>query len=267
MRVLLTNDDGYHAPGLAVLERIAAKVATEIWVVAPAEEQSGTGRSLTLTRPIRVRRHGERRYAVSGTPTDSVMMALTELMPERPDLILSGVNRGANLGEDVFYSGTVSAAMEGALAGVPSVALSQRYATHGQGDAVSFAAAEAWGERVLRPLIGLDLGPRTLVNVNFPPVAAEDVRGICVARQGLRDYGRARMEKRRDPRGYDYYWLALTRVPHRPAEGTDLDGAAEGYVTVTPLAMDLTHQAGMVPLQDALSAIGPDAVGPASGAA
>jgi 5'-nucleotidase len=144
MRILLTNDDGVHAPGLAVLEAIARTFSDDIWIVAPSEEQSGAGHSLTLTRPVRLRRHDERRFSVTGTPTDSVMMALGLVLKDTPpDLILSGVNRGGNLGEDVTYSGTVSAAMEGALAGVPSIALSQDYAREGMGDNVPFAAAEA----------------------------------------------------------------------------------------------------------------------------
>ena len=246
MRILLTNDDGYHAPGLAALERIAATLSDDVTVVAPAEEQSGTGRALTLTRPMRLRRFGERRYAVSGTPTDAVMMALAELMRDAPpDLILSGVNRGANLGEDVAYSGTVSAAMEGALAGIRSVALSQRYPEQGMGDGVSFATAEAWGERVLRPLIKLDWAPRTLINVNFPSLAPDRVRGIRVVGQGLRDYGRVTMDKRTDPRGYDYYWLAMGRPPHTPAHSTDLEAVADGCVAVTPLHLDLTHRASL----------------------
>jgi 5'-nucleotidase len=256
VRVLLTNDDGYHAPGLAVLERLAARVATEVWLVAPAEDQSGTARSLTLTRPLRVRRFDDRRFAVTGTPTDAVMMALAELMPAKPDLILSGVNRGANLGEDVLYSGTVAAAMEGALAGIRSIALSQRYAVQGRGDAVSFDAAEGWGERVLRPLLDLPLAPRTLLNVNFPPVPAAEVAGVRVVRQGLRDYGRARMEKAQDPRGYDYYWLALGRVAHTAADDTDLDAASGGFVTVTPLHLDLTHDPGLAMVADALGHMG-----------
>ena len=204
MRILLTNDDGYHAPGLAVLETLAATLSDDVWVVAPAEEQSGTGRSLTLTRPIRLRRFGEKRFAVAGTPTDAVMMALGELMRDkRPDLVLSGVNRGANLGEDVFYSGTVAAAMEAALAGIPAIALSQRYADQGMGDTVTFDAAAAWGERVLRPLVARAMPSRTLVNVNFPAIAPDAVKGVRVVAQGLRDYGRARLDKRTDPRGYD----------------------------------------------------------------
>lgn len=136
MRILLTNDDGIFAPGLTVLEAIARQFSDDIWIVAPAEEQSGAGHSLTLSRPVRLRQHDERRFSVSGTPTDAVMMGLREVMPQAPDLILSGVNRGANLGDDVTYSGTVSAAIEGALAGIRSIALSQVYASEGMGDAV-----------------------------------------------------------------------------------------------------------------------------------
>ncbi|WP_404339456.1 5'/3'-nucleotidase SurE [Sphingomonas sp. MMS12-HWE2-04] len=243
MRILLTNDDGYHARGLAVLERIARTFSDDITVVAPAEEQSGKGRSLTLTEPFRVRRHGDNRFAVRGTPTDCVMFALAEVMKDaKPDLILSGVNRGGNLAEDVSYSGTVSAAMEGALAGIRSVALSQRYAQTGAGDQVPFDTAEAWGVRALSPLLDLDWAPRTLVNINFPPIAAEEVKGIKPVSQGLRDYGRVGLDKRVDPRGFPYYWLAMGRLPIVPLPDTDLEAIEQGYVTVTPLHLDLTHR-------------------------
>ena len=249
MRILLSNDDGIHAPGLAVLERIARTLSDDVTVVAPIEEQSGKGRSLTLTEPVRLRAFGEKRWAVTGTPTDAVMIALAEIMMDaKPDLILSGVNRGANLGEDVSYSGTVAAAMEGAHAGIRSIALSQRYAGSGLGDAVTFAAAEAWGERVLRTLVDTPFAPRTLVNVNFPPVAAEDVQGIRVVAQGMRDYGRLQLDRRTDPRGFDYYWLRLGRIPHTPTEATDLEAIEHGHITVTPLHLDLTHRASLAML-------------------
>jgi 5'-nucleotidase len=252
MRILLTNDDGYHARGLAVLERIARTISDDITVVAPAEEQSGKGRSLTLTEPFRVRPHGDDRYAVKGTPTDCVMFALAEVMADaKPDLILSGVNRGGNLAEDVSYSGTVSAAMEGALAGIRSIALSQRYARSGMGDAVPFDTAEAWGERVLRPLLDVDMEPRTLVNINFPPIAADAVQGIKVVSQGFRDYGRVALDKRLDPRGFPYYWLAMGRMPHQAVPDTDLDAIEAGFVTVTPLQLDLTHRESMDRLRGA----------------
>jgi 5'-nucleotidase len=242
MRILLTNDDGIGAPGLAVLERIAAPLATDLWVVAPLEEQSGTGHSLTLTRPIRLHKMGEQRFAVAGTPTDAVMMALAHLMKDaRPDLILSGVNRGANLAEDATYSGTVSAAMEGALAGVPSIALSQDYARAGMGADVPFAAAEAWGERVLKPLLDYPMARGTLLNVNFPACLPEDVQGVRVVQQGLRDYGRLRIDKRTDPRGFSYYWFGLAHAVETPGHQTDLEAVADGFVAVTPLHLDMTR--------------------------
>lgn len=243
MRILLTNDDGVHARGLEVLERIARALSDDITIVAPLEEQSGKGRSLSLTEPVRLRKFGERRFAVTGTPTDAVMMALAEIMRDGPpDLILSGVNRGANLAEDVSYSGTVSAAMEGALAGIRSVALSQRYGDVAPGERVSFDAAEQWGERALRPLLDADWAPRTLMNINFPPIPASQIAGIKPVHQGLRDYGRLKLDKRTDPRGFDYYWLGLGRVPHTPVADTDLEAIEMGYITVTPLHLDMTHR-------------------------
>ena len=250
MRILLTNDDGVHARGLALLEEIARRLSDDVWIVAPADEQSGAGHSLTLTAPIRLRRLDNRRYAVAGTPTDAVMMALAHVMKDhRPDLILSGINRGANLAEDCTYSGTVSAAMEGALAGVPSIALSQSYARQGMGDAVPFGVAEGWTERVLRDLIAVPMAPRTLVNVNFPALPADDVRGVRVTRQGLRDYGRLKIEARTDPRGYDYFWFGLGAMVETPRHDTDLEAIADGYVAVTPLHLDLTHDPSLASLR------------------
>lgn len=248
MRILLTNDDGIHAPGLKVLEAIAQRFSDDIWVCAPAEEQSGAGHSLTLSRPVRMRRHDDRRFSVTGTPTDAVMMALRKAMPAPPDVILSGVNRGANLGDDVTYSGTVSAAIEGALAGIPSIALSQVYAREGMGDTVPFAAAEAWGERVLRPLLDTPFAPRTMVNVNFPALPAAEVRGIRVVRQGFHDYARGSVVEAMDPRGYPYFWFGLHGIEHTPGHATDLEAIQDGYVSVTPLHLDLTHDASLAAL-------------------
>lgn len=253
MRILLSNDDGYHAPGLKVLEQIAAELSDDVWIVAPAEEQSGTGRSLTLTRPLRVHRFGERRFAVAGTPTDAVMMGLAELMDGPPDLILSGVNRGGNLAEDVMYSGTVSAALEGALAGIPSVALSQRYGAGEPGAEVSFDIAAEWGARVVRALVAADWAPRTVVNVNFPAPDAGAVKGIKVVPQGLRDYGRVRFERRTDPRGFDYHWLALGSIAAPEDGNTDLAQVAQGWITVTPLHLDLTHHPSLASLERAFA--------------
>jgi 5'-nucleotidase len=249
VRILLTNDDGYHAPGMAVLEAIARQLSDDIWVCAPAEEQSGAGHSLTLSRPIRIRQHEERRFSCSGTPTDSVMMAVGKIMPEKPDLILSGVNRGANLGDDVTYSGTVSAAIEGALAGVPAIALSQVYATEGMADSIPFAVAEQWGVKVLRPLLQHKMPPRTVLNVNFPAIAPDDVKGVRITRQGFHDYSRGTIVEGTDPRGYPYYWFGLHGIEHSPAHDSDLEAIADGFISITPLHLDLTHDASLAALR------------------
>lgn len=249
MRILLTNDDGYNAPGLFVLEKIAAHFSEDIWVCAPHEEQSGAGHSLTLNRPVRLRQHAEKRFSVTGTPTDAVTMALRKVLPGPPELILSGVNRGANLGDDITYSGTVSAAIEGALAGIRSVALSQVYTREGMGDAVPFEAAERWGEKVLRPLIDMPFAERTMVNVNFPPMAAAEVKGIRVVRQGFHDYARGSLIEGTDPRGFPYFWFGLHGIEHTPGHDTDLEAISDGYVAVTPLQLDLTHDASLAALR------------------
>ncbi|MBO9576385.1 MAG: 5'/3'-nucleotidase SurE [Sphingobium sp.] len=253
MRILLTNDDGYHAPGLKVLEEIARTLSDDIWVVAPQEEQSAAGHSLTISRPLRIRQHGEKRYGISGTPTDAVMMAIGHLMKDaRPDLILSGVNRGANLAEDVTYSGTVSAAMEGAIMGVRSIALSQVYAREGMGDDIPFSAAAAWGERVVRALIAQPARSKTLINVNFPAIPADEVKGIKVARQGFHDVERNRIVSCVDPRGYPYFWFGLDHSDAAP-QGSDLEACSQGYVTVTPLHFDLTHYELLADLEATLN--------------
>ena len=250
MRILLTNDDGINAPGLVTLEAIARQLSDDIWIVAPSEEQSGAGHSLTLTRPLRIRQHSERRFSVTGTPTDSVMLALGKVMDAKPDLILSGVNRGANLAEDVTYSGTVAAAMEGTLAGIRSIALSQAYSREGAGDDVSFACAEEWGAKVLRPLLDVALPEKTLLNVNFPATTPDAVKGVRVTAQGFRDYSRLGIVTNRDPRGYDYHWFALGGAKETPAHATDLEAVIEGYIAVTPLTLDLTDRATIAALAE-----------------
>ncbi|MEM8919252.1 MAG: 5'/3'-nucleotidase SurE [Pseudomonadota bacterium] len=254
MRILLTNDDGFDAPGMKVLLDIAQTLSNDLWIVAPSDEQSGAGHSLTITRPLRIRQRGDQQYSVDGTPTDSVMMAVAKIMKDGPpDLILSGVNRGANLGEDVTYSGTVSAAMEGALAGIPSIALSQCYARGDLGNDVPFDAALRWGEKVLRPLIKQSMDHRTLVNINFPAVPANDVKGVRVVSQGIRDYGRLQIVSNRDPRGFEYHWFGLGPMVETPAHSTDLEATADGYVSVTPLHLDLTHYESIEALEQLYS--------------
>ena len=242
MRILLTNDDGIHAPGLEVLEAIAGELSHDVWVCAPSEENSGAGHSLTLHMPVRLVEHGERRFSVTGTPTDAVNLALRKLFADRmPDLIISGINNGENLADDITYSGTISAAMEGALAGIPAVALSQALRDGGHG----FAAAESWAARVLAPLLDLQMAKRTVVNVNFPPLPADEVKGIRVVRQGFHDYARGSLVEGTDPRGRPYYWFGLHDIEHTLDHGTDLEAVGDGYVSVTPLQLDLTHHASI----------------------
>ena len=249
MRILVTNDDGIHAPGLVALEAIAADLSDDVWVVAPAEEQSGAGHSLTLSEPIRLRALGERRFAVRGTPTDCVMLALGHVMKDaKPDLILSWVNRGGNLAEDVTYSGTVSAAMEGCLAGIRSIALSQAMADYGAGRE-RFDAALDHGAAIVRRLVAAEWAPGMLVNINFP---AGPVRGVQVTEQGFRDYGHIALDARVDPRGFPYFWFGYGREVEVPGHDTDLKAIHHGYVSVTPLHLDLTHRESLGALRDAL---------------
>lgn len=248
MRILITNDDGINAAGLYVLEKIAAKFSDDIWICAPAEEQSGAGHSLSLNRPVRLREHAPKRFSVAGTPTDAVTLALKKVLPAPPDLILSGVNRGANLGDDITYSGTVAAAFEGALAGIRSIALSQVYTREKAGNDVSFDAAEHWGETVLRPLVDRPFTSHTLININFPPVPSGDVKGIRVVRQGFHDYSRGSVVEGIDPRGFPYFWFGLHGIEQSPGQDTDLEAIADGFISVTPLQLDLTHAASLAAL-------------------
>ena len=253
MRILVTNDDGINAPGLVTLEAIAAQLSDDVWVVAPAEEQSGAGHSLTLSKPVRVRKLTPRRFAVQGTPTDCVMLALGAVMKDaRPDLIVSGVNRGGNLAEDVTYSGTVSAAMEGCLAGIRSIALSQVMADYSEG-MEDFGTAAAHGAEIIRKVQSIDWPPGVLINVNFPPVTADKVRGVRVTEQGFRDYGNIHLVERIDPRGFPYYWHGFGREMPTPGHETDLKAMHEACISVTPLHLDMTHYATMAALRGALA--------------
>jgi 5'-nucleotidase len=242
MRILLTNDDGIHAPGLELLETVAAKLSDDVWVCAPHDEQSGAGHSLTLHMPVRLRQFGEKRFAVTGTLTDAVNLALRKLFADRPpDLVISGINGGENLADDITYSGTINAAMEAALAGIPAVAMSQAFREAGHG----FAAAEGWAAKVLAPFLEAPMARRTVINVNFPALAADAVKGIRVVRQGFHDYARGSLVEGVDPRGRPYYWFGLEDVEHTLDHGTDLEAVGSGYVSVTPLQVDLTDYASL----------------------
>lgn len=237
-RVLLSNDDGIHAPGLKALEDAIRPLVGELWVVAPETEQSATSHSLTLRRPLRIRHISDHRYAVDGTPTDAVLLGVNEVMKDGPpDLILSGINRGGNLGEDVTYSGTVAAAMEGALLGIPSIALSQVYEDRHK---VKWATAKTWIPKVLKQLLSAGWPKGIFINVNFPDRTAKKVTGIEVCRQGRRKIG-GELSRGVDPRGDAYFWIGVQRDEQKFLKGSDLAAVNNGAVAVTPLALDLTH--------------------------
>ena len=239
MRILVTNDDGIHGPGLVTMENIARSISDDVWVVAPDEERSGAGHSLTLSNPLRYQKLGDRRFEVTGTPTDCVVMAVRKIMPGMPDLILSGVNRGQNIADDVTYSGTIAAAMEGTALGIRSIALSQVTGIHGNGE--SFAVAEAHGTSVVKKLLTQPFGPGVLVNVNFPDCRPGDVSGVEVTRQGKRDQSGLLVDERVDARGRHYFWLGFAREKGNPPAGTDLAAVFNQRISVTPLHMNLTH--------------------------
>ncbi len=240
MRILLTNDDGIHADGLEALERIAAKLTDDVWVCAPEYEQSGASRALTLAEPIRVRQLSERRFATTGTPTDCVMLGVNDLIVgAKPDLVLSGVNRGANLAEDVTMSGTVAGAIEGMALGIPSMALSQMGFYE---EGTSFEASETFAPGIIKRLIELGWPRDVVLNLNFPNGDVSRISEVEVTRQGFRDVHIRHNEKRTDLRGREYYWVGFQAMRSNPPEGTDLRALYEGRISVTPLHIDLTHQ-------------------------
>lgn len=241
LRILVSNDDGIHAPGLAVAERIAATLSDDIWVVAPETEQSGASHSLTLTMPLRLRQAGHQRFALSGTPTDCVMMAGIHIMKDHlPDLVISGVNRGFNVADDVTYSGTVAAAMEGAVLGIPSIAMSQAAGGDYEED-VLFACADKHGPPLVKRLVEIGWPEGVLLNVNFPALPPGKVKRVLVTAQGQRDQSILRVDERLDARGRSYFWVGFKRIFGDPERGTDLHAMAEGCISVTPLHMDLTE--------------------------
>lgn len=255
MRILLSNDDGIHAPGLKVLEDIARTLSDDIWIVAPAEEQSGAGRSLTLSRPLRVRQFDARRFAVSGTPTDAVMMALAQLMPAKPDLILSGVNRGANLGMETVFSGTVGGAMTGMMLGIPSIALSQVYNSR-SGAPVPWDVSRMLGARVVRQLLDIGWPASTCLNINFPDRPLDEVGPATLCRQGIGLIAGMHVETRVDPRKVEYHWIGFRREAREQGPDSDSDVVAAGAIAVTPVRYDRTDEPAFEQLAKHLPRLG-----------
>ncbi len=238
MRILLTNDDGIHAEGLAVLERIARAISDDVWIVAPETDQSGLAHSLTLSEPLRLRQVTDRHFALRGTPTDCVIMGVREVLDVKPDLILSGVNAGANMADDVTYSGTIAGAIEGTLQGVRSFALSQAF-PHSDDRIVPWDVAETHAPDLIRKLMDIDLPDWTFLNLNFPNCLPGDVKGTQVTSQGKLDFGLT-IDKRADGRGFPYYWLRFGERIGEFRAGTDIHALKNDMISVTPLMLDLT---------------------------
>ncbi|HUZ12504.1 MAG TPA: 5'/3'-nucleotidase SurE [Caulobacteraceae bacterium] len=258
MRVLLTNDDGIQAEGLAALERIAGRLSDDVWIAAPEHEQSGASRALTLSQPLRVRRLDARRFAISGTPTDCVMLALEELLKDnRPDLVLSGVNRGHNTAEDVTMSGTVAGAIQGMALGVPAMALSQALAVFHDDEVAHYATAEAFAPAIIDTLLAAGWPRDVIININFPNRPPDAVDAVEVTRQGFRDIHNMKAERRTDLRGRDYYWMGFSQRRPDVAQGTDLAAVLAGRISVTPLHIDLTHMPTVHALQAVLGGVPP----------
>lgn len=242
MRILVTNDDGIHAPGLETLEGIARELSDDVWVVAPEYDQSGVSHSLSLNDPLRLRQIAEKRFAVKGTPSDCVIMGVAHILKDqKPDLVLSGVNRGQNVAEDVTYSGTIAGAMEGTILGIRAIALSQAYGAGGRAN-LKWSCAATHGAEVIRKILEIGIEPGILVNVNFPDCEPGDVQGVAVSAQGQRNQALLQIDARHDGRGNPYFWLAFAKARFEPGNGTDLKAIAENRISVTPLRLDLTDE-------------------------
>lgn len=243
MRILITNDDGIHAKGLEILKAIALGISPDVWTIAPETNQSGTAHSMTLHTPLRLRTIDERTHAVTGTPTDCVIMAVRHILKDQPpELILSGVNHGSNLAEDVTYSGTVAAAMEGALLGIHSIALSQMMGFEDGERRAIWDTSLAHAPQVIKKLLAQTWNPNVLMNVNFPDTAPENVTGLAVTSQGVRDQALLNIDSRSDPWGTPYFWFGFERRLSTLVPGTDLAAIAENKISITPLSVDLTDR-------------------------
>ncbi len=258
MRIMVTNDDGFGAHGLDVLRQIALQLSSDVWVVAPEVNQSGASHSLTLHEPLRFRQMDDRTFIIRGTPTDCVIMGVRHILLEkRPDLILSGVNHGSNLGEDVTYSGTIAAAVEGTLLGIRSIALSQTGGSMEEEGKVHWETPLAHGPALISKLLATGWATGSVINVNFPARSPENVAGIEVTIQGRRDQALLHIDKRTDPWGTPYFWFGFERPPTTFAKGTDLAAVDNGAISVTPLRLNLTDRETCAQLEDAFATAAP----------
>ena len=247
-RILITNDDGIHARGLRILAKIAKRLSENVWTVAPESEHSGASHSLTMGRPLRLRRLSRHRHATNGTPTDCAMLGIHQVMKRaKPTLVLSGVNHGANLGEDITYSGTVAAAMEATLLGVPAIALSLELGPEKKNP--KWSTVEHYAPALIERLVQISWPKGVLLNVNFPDVVIASLAGIRVVRQGRRSMGNS-LERFLDPQGQEYFWLGANRTDTPLSENTDLSVIRDRMISITPLHLDLTHDETLAQLQE-----------------
>jgi 5'-nucleotidase len=250
-KVLLTNDDGFDAPGLRTLAEVAEELAEEVWIVAPNHDQSGTSHSLSLHSPLRISQKDERKYSVSGTPGDCVAIAVRHLMVSgRPELILSGINRGANLGIETVFSGTVGAAMAGLLLGIPSMALSQAFSDR---NAVRWDTARALAPKVIRQFANGDWNQGSILNINFPDVPVSEVGPIELTTQGTGLMEDVDVVSGIDPRSLEYHWIRLRRAAREDTPGSETSAIAKGRVSITPLQFERTNQTVLASLQAGLT--------------
>lgn len=253
MRILVTNDDGYAAEGLQILRRIALELSDDVWVIAPEWNQSGASHSMTLHEPLRCRQDDERTFVIRGTPTDCVIMGVRHLLLDHPpDLVLSGINHGSNLAEDVTYSGTIAAAIEGTMLGVRSIAMSQVGAPYEAGKSY-WDTPLAHGPALVSRLLETGWPTGIVLNVNYPACAPDEVRGVEVTRQGRRDQALLHIDKRSDPWGMPYFWFGFERPPSTQVAGSDLTAVDERCISVTPLCLNLTHEPTCQSLIEALA--------------
>jgi 5'-nucleotidase len=237
-RVMLTNDDGIDAPGMAVMEEIAAQIAHEVWVVAPEHDQSGQSHAISLHHALRVSERGARRFGITGTPGDCAAMGLCHLMKDAPpELVLSGVNRGLNLGMETVFSGTVGGAMTAMMLGVPALALSQAFTDRNN---VPWATSRTLGAEVIRKLLAIGWGKQAVLNINFPPVPPDQAGPVTLARQGEGMVAGMHVETRIDPRGMQYHWLNFKRGDRQQGPESDYSSMRAGNITVSPLRYDRT---------------------------
>ncbi|MBW8310278.1 MAG: 5'/3'-nucleotidase SurE [Candidatus Paracaedibacteraceae bacterium] len=239
MRILLSNDDGINAPGLKVLEAIARQLSNDIWIVAPELDQSGASHSLTLRDPLRLREVADKTFALSGTPTDCVLFGINHLMKgQAPDLVLSGVNHGANIADDITYSGTVAAAMEASLLHVPSIAISLCVTP---GASAHWSTTEHYLPAIISKLSRSVMDPYTLMNINVPNLPLDSIKGVQITQQGQRNY-QDQLHECTDPRGKKYYWIGIVDHDGTGAPGTDLETVRHGFISITPLSLNFTHE-------------------------